>query len=101
MSCLPEYVQRVGSDKWRIRIWVQPRAKKAGILGSYQDCLKIKLQSPPVDNKANLELIKFVAKKLGLKPVQINLEQGQSSRKKSLLIESAKEPLWSILEGQE
>jgi uncharacterized protein YggU (UPF0235/DUF167 family) len=52
-----------------------------------------------VDDKANKELVKFVAGKLGLKSIQVNLESGQTSRKKALLIENAQEPLWRHLSG--
>lgn len=98
-NSLPSYVQKIDSGKWRVWIWVQPKAKEVKISGMYQNCLKIKLQSPPVDDKANKELVKFVAGKLGLKSIQVNLESGQTSRKKALLIENAQEPLWRHLSG--
>ena len=61
----------------QIKIRVTPRAKKTEITETLADgTLKIKLKSPPVDGKANEELIKFLEKinpnTLGLS-VSINL----------------------------
>ncbi len=70
------------SQGCQIRIWVQPGAKKTELAGLYQGCIKIRLKAPPVDNKANRELVTFWAQTLGRKPRQIRLTSGQSSRKK-------------------
>ena len=34
-------------------VWVQPGAKKSAVVGTYQGRLKLKIQAPPVDGKAN------------------------------------------------
>lgn len=63
----------------------------------YQDCLKIRLKAPAVDNKANKALVAFVAKSLKLRKGQVTLKSGMTNRKKKLLVENSKEPLWGHL----
>jgi len=71
-----------------LKILVQPRAKKTEIIGIQGDRLKIKISSPPVDNKANRELIKFLGKFLGLKNKDLVLVKGETSREKTILIKA-------------
>lgn len=94
----PPYVSLAGVEAWRVKIWVQPRAKSSVLAGEYQGCLKVRIASPPVDDKANREVCRYVAKILGLRPQQVSLESGQSSRQKVLLISSPAEPAWEALE---
>ncbi|ACV68948.1 DUF167 domain-containing protein [Desulfohalobium retbaense] len=97
VSKSPPYVEAAGEGKWRLRLWVQPKAKKTAVVGVYQDCLKIKLQAPPVDNKANQAVCRFVAARLGLRPADVDLGSGQASRKKTIVIASRDEPDWTLL----
>jgi len=76
---------------------VQPGARKSGLVGLYQECIKIRLNAPAVDNKANKALVAYVAKLLKMKKSQVILESGFSSRKKVLTINSAAEPDWEAL----
>ncbi|WP_462324357.1 DUF167 domain-containing protein [Desulfoplanes sp.] len=94
---LPVYICQVGSHVWKICVWVQPRAKKSGIQGLYGDRLKIKIAAPPVDNKANRELVDVVAAVLGIKPRHVSVASGETGRKKDLLVDSEKEPDWEKL----
>ncbi len=75
-------------------VWVQPGAKKSAVVGTYQGRLKLKIQAPPVDGKANKAVEQFVAKLLGLRPTQVHLESGHASRSKTLLIQTDGIPAW-------
>lgn len=97
MTTRPEYVEPDG-DAWRLRVWVQPGAKKDEVAGLYQGCLKIRLAAPAVDNKANKALLAFVAKSLGLKPRDVELVAGQTSRRKTLNLRCETEPPWPRVE---
>jgi len=90
------FVSKVG-DGWRIAVWVQPGARKNGLAGLYQNCVKIRLNAPAVDNKANKALVAYVAKLLKKKKSQVVMEAGFVSRKKLLAIKSAAEPDWEAL----
>lgn len=49
--------------------------------------LRIRLQAPPVEGKANRELARFVARELGLKKNRVTLVSGEKSREKSILLQ--------------
>ncbi|WP_371133113.1 DUF167 domain-containing protein [Humidesulfovibrio sp.] len=77
-----------------MQVWVQPGAKRNELAGLHQNCLKIRLSAPAVDNKANTALVEYVAALLGLKRSQVSLEAGHTSRRKTLRVLAQKEPIW-------
>jgi uncharacterized protein (TIGR00251 family) len=66
---------------------IQPRASRNQILGIHNQCLKIKLTSPPVDGAANQACIKFLAKAFGISPSRIAIVRGETSRNKIIQFE--------------
>ncbi len=66
---------------------VQPRASRSEIAGEIDGAIKIRLAAPPVDGEANEELIRFLAKRLGVSRAQITLLSGQTSKNKVIKIE--------------
>lgn len=93
----PTYAAPAGPGAWRLMVWVQPGAKREGPAGEYQGCLKLRVAAPAVDNKANAALTRFVARTLGCKASAVQVESGQTSRKKALRIEQPDEPAWDRL----
>lgn len=81
------------NNKTHLRIYVQPGASKNEIVGPYGDPprLKIKIKAPPEDGKANLEVISFLSKTLGISKTSIELIRGQTSRQKDLVIDMLEE----------
>jgi hypothetical protein len=69
-----------------LTIRVVPRASKNSIDGPLGDALKIRLQSPPVDGKANKELLRFLADTLDTAPSRIVLLSGETGRSKRVLV---------------
>lgn len=69
-----------------LRIRAVPRASKNEIQGLYDDALKIRLTTAPVDGKANQALIKFLSKALKVSKAQIQIAQGETSRQKTVHI---------------
>lgn len=69
-----------------LRIRVIPRASRTEIQGAHGEELKIRLNAPPVDGKANQSLIKFLSKKMHLRKGAFELVSGESSRSKRLAI---------------
>lgn len=72
----------------RLAIHVVPRASKSEICGYQGDALKVRLQAPPVDGKANKALCAFIADKLDLPPRDVTLATGATGRHKTLRIPS-------------
>lgn len=74
-----------------LRIKAIPNAKQNEIIGWETDpivgpVLRIRIQSPPVDGKANKALTAFLAKSLDLPKSKIRLTKGATSRIKTFEI---------------
>lgn len=61
---------------------VAPRAKRTEVAGLHGAALKVRLAAPPVDDKANRELLRFLADRLGVPNSAVRLVSGQTSREK-------------------
>jgi len=72
-----------------VRILAKPGASRRGIVRADPRGLVIALNSPPAKDRANGELIAFVATTLGLPRTTIELTSGASSRHKRLRISTA------------
>jgi len=70
-----------------IRIIVQPNAKKNEFGEIFDDCLKLKITSPPIDGKANQMVTKFLASFFSLKKNDIKILQGEQNRRKVISIQ--------------
>jgi len=69
-----------------LTVRVVPRASKSEIVGEHQGALKVRIASPPVDGAANAELIKLLAKRLGVSKSDIEIVAGQTSKTKRVRI---------------
>ncbi|QJC57463.1 hypothetical protein HC248_02792 [Polaromonas vacuolata] len=87
----------------RIDIHVMPNASKTTVYGLSGEAgkiaLKLRLNAPPVDGKANAALIKWMANTLGVSQRSLELVRGETSRHKQLamLAETAERADWSKL----
>ncbi len=75
-----------GKDGILIRVHVAPRASKTEVAGLQGDSLKIRLQAPPVDGKANAALCGFIADALGVPKRSVSVVSGATSREKTVLV---------------
>jgi uncharacterized protein (TIGR00251 family) len=69
-----------------LAIHATPRASASRIEGLHGDSVKIRLQAPPVDGKANEALIHCLSEKLGIAARDIVLLSGETGRRKRILI---------------
>lgn len=65
-----------------LKIKVKPNSKQQNIQQEADGSFTVYLQSPPVDGKANEELIKLLAKKFDVPKTAIAIKSGLSSRYK-------------------
>ncbi len=65
---------------------LQPRASRDEFSGLHGDSLKIRIKAPPVEGKANVYLIKFLAKQFGVVKRDVTLLSGELSREKRIKI---------------
>ncbi len=69
-----------------IQVKVKPNSSQQKIIEAEDGNLTVYLQSPPVDGKANQELIKLLAKKYNVPKSEITIKSGLSSKTKLLVI---------------
>jgi uncharacterized protein (TIGR00251 family) len=72
----------------RVKVTVIPRAKKAEIIELQNGCLRVKLTSPPIKNRANRELIELLSHYYHVKKSAICIIRGVHSREKLIEIET-------------
>ncbi|MDX8414793.1 DUF167 domain-containing protein [Intestinicryptomonas porci] len=70
----------------RIKFRIIPNARKTELAGEYANAVKIKLSAPPIEGKANAELIKYLSKSLGVSKSSITFVSGETSKDKLLEI---------------
>lgn len=78
-----------GSDEepvLHLRVVVHPGAGRSEVVGQHGDALKVRVAAPPVEGRANRAVIELVADLLGVKPAQVAVESGESSRTKRLQV---------------
>ena len=69
-----------------LNLHCQPGAKVTKVVGLHDDCLKISLQAPALENKANELLLAWLSKRLKIPQKQIQFISGQNGRKKCIEI---------------
>jgi hypothetical protein len=67
-----------------LSVRVHPGAKRNAITGTHADALKISLTTPPTDGRANAALIAFLADRLNIPRLSIELLTGATTRSKTL-----------------
>lgn len=88
-GCLPAWLSE-RPDGCVVMVHVQPGARVAAVVGEHGDALKIRIDSPPVEGRANLALIMFLADRLGVPKSRLRLLSGDCSRRKRVLIEATR-----------
>jgi uncharacterized protein (TIGR00251 family) len=81
---------RAAAEGVTLAVRAQPGAKKTAIAGAYGEGttaqLKVAVQAPPLEGRANEALIAFLAKTFGLPKGAVALVSGELSRNKVFLL---------------
>ncbi len=67
-------------------IRVIPRSSRQRIVIDDNDTIRVYLNAPPVEGRANSECISLLSKKLGIAKSRISIEKGERGRRKRILI---------------
>jgi uncharacterized protein (TIGR00251 family) len=86
MQTLPPWI-RCEPAGVRLALRVQPGARRCALIGPHGERLKVAVQAPPADGRANQALLRYLAQCLDLRAASLHLVAGASSRDKSVLIE--------------
>ncbi len=76
----------MGADRLVVEVHVQPRAGRAGIAGRHGGAVKVRVQAPPTDGRANAETAAVLAAALGVGARDVVLVHGASSRWKRFAV---------------
>lgn len=71
----------------RIAVSARPRGRETEIQGVYGDSLKIAVAAPPVDGKANAELVRFFSGFFGIPKAAVHIAVGAAGRHKVVICE--------------
>lgn len=66
----------------RLRVRVQPGAKRDEIVGFSEGVLKVKVAAPAIEGRANVALTALLARSLGVRKSDVTIVTGASSRTK-------------------
>lgn len=69
-----------------LSVRIVPRASRTEVAGPMGEALKVRIQAPPVDGKANAALIDFLASALGVPRRGVTILSGRSSRLKKVRV---------------
>jgi uncharacterized protein (TIGR00251 family) len=69
-----------------LSVRVQPKTCRSEILGFKEEVLAVRVKAPPVEGKANRELLELLSKKLGISRGRIEVVRGQTGRNKVVVI---------------
>lgn len=72
----------------QLRIIAKPNSKIAGVERDFEGNIRIRIQAPPIDGKANKYLVDYLSKKLALPKSAIVVEKGTTSKYKSIEIDA-------------
>ena len=79
-----EIIERDGSVVFAVR--VTSRASRNAIEGEYQGALKVRLTAPPVEERANDALRRFLAARLNVPVSAVRIVGGEKSRNKRVAV---------------
>lgn len=69
-----------------IDVQVIPRAAKAGVAGTRENAVLVRLHAPPVDGAANAELVDILSHALGVPRRAIAIAAGERTRRKRVAV---------------
>jgi hypothetical protein len=83
----------------RIRVKVQPRARRSRLAGRLGDEWKLEITAPPVDGKANKAVMEFFARAFRLPRSSVRIVSGEHSPHKLIELEGVSEEAFARFTG--
>jgi uncharacterized protein (TIGR00251 family) len=93
------FTERDGSLIFTVR--VVPRASKSAVVGEHDGALRVRVAAPPVEGAANEELVRTLARSLGVPVRFVEITSGHTAKLKQVRVQGAdRERLKSLAEKQ-
>ncbi|HOE62159.1 MAG TPA: DUF167 domain-containing protein [Candidatus Sumerlaeota bacterium] len=84
-------IEKKGADAILLRTRVVPRSSRTVFVAITAEGLRLQVKAPPVENAANEECIRFLAKTFGVSKGAVRLSSGGKSRAKVFEIDGCAE----------
>jgi uncharacterized protein len=92
------YTETGGALVFAVR--VVPRASRSEIVGEHDGALRVRVAAPPVEGAANEELVRTLARALGVPVRAVEITSGHASKSKVVRVAGAdSERLLSLVRG--
>ncbi len=72
-----------------IQVKVKPNSRVCGLVEASDGSWVARVKAPPVDGKANTELLALIARHFGVRKAQVSIRSGASGRLKLVRIEGS------------
>jgi len=76
------WYRRAPGGAWVIAVHAQPNARRTEVAGIHGEALRIRVQAPALEDRANEALARFLAEALGVARRDVELVSGARSREK-------------------
>ena len=81
---------------------VVPRASRSEVVGEHDGALRVRVAAPPVEGAANVELVRTLARALGVPSRAVEITGGHASKTKLVrVVGMERERLLSLVSGGE
>ncbi len=74
-----------------LRVVAAPRASRTEVAGRAEGWLRVRVAAPPVDGAANDELVRFLARMLGVPRSAVAVTAGAAGRRKTVVVRGVAE----------
>lgn len=81
------YYQWKTGGKLLLYCQLQTNTQSNAFAGIFDDRIKIRIKSPPIEGKANKELVTFLAKSFKTRKSAVKITRGETSREKTVIID--------------
>jgi uncharacterized protein (TIGR00251 family) len=68
------------------KVRVVPRASRSEIVGEHDGAVRVRIAAPPVDGAANEELVRLLARRLGVSRSAVKITGGQTAKLKVISV---------------
>ena len=92
-----DYIEKAGSVTFKVQ--VVPRASRSEIVGEHAGALRVRIAVPPVEGAANVELLRLLARALGVPRKAIDITAGHASKLKTVRITGGGSSVLEVLRG--
>ena len=75
----------------RLNVRVQPGASRSEVVGWQGDTLRVRVQAPPLEGRANAAVIELLSSALDVPRRRLRLERGEASREKLIAVDGLDE----------